>query len=235
MAYSAGKRSTGLAIASGIETQVDGSKLIREDLAVNGNITANKFVVNEKIVVKQSGSTAFGDSNDDTHEFVGGSLTLAGEGGTITLDAATNAITATSLGGTLTTAAQPNITSLGSFTGLQMDASSYLNWGSTNGASGYGIRDNGGNLEFKNSSGTWTALGTGGGTSYAATIGDGVADTFTVTHNLGSRDLVVTVRETSSPYAIIDVPIEFTSTSAMTVYVSTVPTTDQYTVNVVRV
>ena len=41
MAYSAGKRSTGLAIASGIETQVDGSKLIREDLAVNGNITAN--------------------------------------------------------------------------------------------------------------------------------------------------------------------------------------------------
>jgi hypothetical protein len=235
VAYSAGKRSTGLAISSGIETQVDGSKLIREDLAVNGNITANKFVVNEKIVVKQSGSTGFGDTNDDTHEFVGGSLTLAGAGGTITLNAATNAITATSVGGTLTTAAQPNITSLGSLTGLKMDASSYLNWGSTAGASGYGIRDNSGNLEFKNSSGTWTALGTGGGTSYSAAIGNGSDVNFTVTHNLGSRDLAVTIRETSSPYGMVLAPVEFTTTSALAISFPTAPASNEYTVNVVKV
>lgn len=38
----------------------------------------------------------------------------------------------------------------------------YINFGATSGSSGYGIRDNAGTMEFKNSAGTWTALGTGG-------------------------------------------------------------------------
>jgi hypothetical protein len=40
---------------------------------------------------------------------------------------------------------------------IGMAASSYLNWGSTDGTSGYGIRDNGGNIEVKNSGGSWGA------------------------------------------------------------------------------
>jgi fibronectin-binding autotransporter adhesin len=40
---------------------------------------------------------------------------------------------------------------------IGMAASSYLNWGSTDGATGYGIRDNGGTIEFKNSGGSWAA------------------------------------------------------------------------------
>jgi hypothetical protein len=39
----------------------------------------------------------------------------------------------------------------------------YLNFNAVSGALGYGIRDNGGNLEFKNSGGAWTAFGSGGG------------------------------------------------------------------------
>lgn len=47
--------------------------------------------------------------------------------------------------------------------GIRMDASSdvglaassYLNFGTTLGSSGYGIRDNGGSIEFKNSGGSW--------------------------------------------------------------------------------
>jgi hypothetical protein len=42
-------------------------------------------------------------------------------------------------------------------------ASSYLNFGSTDGATGYGIRDNAGTMEYKNSAGSWTALSAGGG------------------------------------------------------------------------
>jgi hypothetical protein len=39
----------------------------------------------------------------------------------------------------------------------------YLNFGDVSGALGYGVRDNGGVLEFKNLSGSWTAFGTGTG------------------------------------------------------------------------
>jgi hypothetical protein len=42
-------------------------------------------------------------------------------------------------------------------------SSRYLNFGTTTGSSGYGIRDNAGTLEFKNSGGSWTGIGTGGG------------------------------------------------------------------------
>ncbi len=39
----------------------------------------------------------------------------------------------------------------------------YLNWGTTVGSGGYGIRDNAGTLEFKNSGGIWAAFAGGGG------------------------------------------------------------------------
>lgn len=39
-----------------------------------------------------------------------------------------------------------------------LQAASYLNWGSTSGSDGYGIRDNSGMLEYKNSGGTWQSL-----------------------------------------------------------------------------
>ncbi len=46
---------------------------------------------------------------------------------------------------------------------LGLAASSYLNWGSTIGTSGYGLRDNAGTLQFKHSDGDWEDIGTGGG------------------------------------------------------------------------
>ena len=49
----------------------------------------------------------------------------------------------------------------------------YLNWGSTSGSSGYGVRDNGGRMEFKHSGDAWTEFGTGGGGgSFASLTGD---------------------------------------------------------------
>ena len=41
---------------------------------------------------------------------------------------------------------------------LAANGGSYLNFGSTSGSSGYGIRDNNGTLEFKNTGGSWTNL-----------------------------------------------------------------------------
>lgn len=48
---------------------------------------------------------------------------------------------------------------------LGLAASSYLNWGSTIGTGGYGLRDNAGTIQFKNSGGSWADLGSGGGGS----------------------------------------------------------------------
>ncbi len=42
---------------------------------------------------------------------------------------------------------------------IGMDASSYLNFGDTDGTTGYGIRDNGGVVEVKNSGGSWMNIG----------------------------------------------------------------------------
>jgi hypothetical protein len=39
-----------------------------------------------------------------------------------------------------------------------LQAGSYLNWGATSGTNGYGIWDNAGTLQFKNSGGNWASI-----------------------------------------------------------------------------
>lgn len=39
----------------------------------------------------------------------------------------------------------------------------YLNFGSNSGSSGYGFRDSGGTMQYKNANGSWAAFGSGGG------------------------------------------------------------------------
>lgn len=55
------------------------------------------------------------------------------------------------------------------FATLHLTASAYANWGTTLGTDGYGLRDNAGTLQFKNSGGSWAALiaGITGGTCTA--------------------------------------------------------------------
>jgi Chaperone of endosialidase len=47
-------------------------------------------------------------------------------------------------------------------------ASGYINFGSTDGSSGYGIRDHSGTIECKNSGGSWSACQGSGGSTFAA-------------------------------------------------------------------
>lgn len=75
--------------------------------------------------------------------------------------------------------------------------------------------------------------GLSGSNIYAVSIGDGSTTTFTVTHNLGSRDVVVVVRQTASPYAMIQPDIIFTTINTISVVFSTAPTTDEFRVTVV--
>ena len=68
---------------------------------------------------------------------------------------------------------------------------------------------------------------------YSVAVGDGIETSLVVTHNLNTRDVIATVRETGSPYAVVFPDIEMTSVDTITVKFATAPTLNQYTVTVV--
>jgi hypothetical protein len=65
---------------------------------------------------------------------------------------------------------------------------------------------------------------------YAASVGDGTATSYTVTHSLNTKDVTVAVYDNSSPYAEVICDVQHTSTSAITLLFSVAPTSNQYRV-----
>ena len=65
---------------------------------------------------------------------------------------------------------------------------------------------------------------------YAANVGDGSATSYTVSHNLGTKDVIVSVYDNSTPFAEVICDVQHTSTSAITLLFSVAPTSNQYRV-----
>lgn len=65
---------------------------------------------------------------------------------------------------------------------------------------------------------------------YAVNIGDGTNTSYTVTHNLGTRDVTVAVYRNSGSYDEVMPDVNHTSTTALTVVFSSAPTSNQYRV-----
>jgi hypothetical protein len=65
---------------------------------------------------------------------------------------------------------------------------------------------------------------------YAANVGDGTNTTYTISHNLGTKDVIVSIYDNSSPYAEVICDVQHTSTSAITLLFSVAPTSNQYRV-----
>jgi hypothetical protein len=65
---------------------------------------------------------------------------------------------------------------------------------------------------------------------YAANVGDGSATSYTITHNLGTRDIQVTVYDNSSPYAEVFCDVNHATTNTATLLFSVAPTSNQYRV-----
>lgn len=65
------------------------------------------------------------------------------------------------------------------------------------------------------------------------TLGNGAAISFVVTHNLNTQDAVVTIRETTAPYAQVITDVEFTTVNTLTVKFAAAPTASQYTITIV--
>ena len=67
-------------------------------------------------------------------------------------------------------------------------------------------------------------------TKYATNIGDGTATSYTVTHNLATKDVIVSIYDNASPYAEVMTDVEHTTTNTITVLFSVAPTTEKYRV-----
>ena len=92
-----------------------------------------------------------------------------------------------------------------------------------------------GKIFYKNSSNAiveFTSAVSLAGTVYNTTVGDGTNTSFVVTHNFGSRDVSVTVREAASPYGLILTSWEATSSNTITVYFDSPPASSSVRVSV---
>jgi hypothetical protein len=72
-----------------------------------------------------------------------------------------------------------------------------------------------------------------GAMKHSQTIGNGSATQFTVTHNLGTRDVIVLVYEAGSPWAEVIADVEHATTNAVTVRFSEAPASNEFRVVVV--
>lgn len=66
---------------------------------------------------------------------------------------------------------------------------------------------------------------------YTTTLGGATSQV--VTHNLNTRDVSVTIRETNSPYAVVLTDIELTTVNTLTVSFAVAPAADAYTITVI--
>ena len=65
---------------------------------------------------------------------------------------------------------------------------------------------------------------------YAANVGDGSATSYTITHNLGTRDVIVSVYEASGSYAEVICDVNHATANTITLLFSVAPTLNQYRV-----
>ena len=70
-------------------------------------------------------------------------------------------------------------------------------------------------------------------TRYATSVGDTSTTSFTVTHSLNTRDVIVQVREVASPYAVVIADVAATTADTVTVAFATAPSSNQYRVTVI--
>ena len=77
-----------------------------------------------------------------------------------------------------------------------------------------------------------TAPSGAAGSTYFSTIGNGSTSTFTITHGLSTRDLVVSFTETAAPYGAFSTTWEATTINAVTVYFETPPSSNGVRVSI---
>lgn len=80
---------------------------------------------------------------------------------------------------------------------------------------------------------TQADLPTGTARSFAANVGDGSSLSMAVTHNLGTRDVMVMLRTVASPFNLVNTYWEATDNNNVTLYFTVAPTSGQYRVKII--
>ena len=93
-------------------------------------------------------------------------------------------------------------------------------------------------LTWNETSDQWTLTNDGSNyhavaRKFATSIGDGSATTYTVTHNLGTKDVTVQIFENNADYNQIEADVQHTSTSVVTIKFAVAPSSNEYRVVVV--
>jgi hypothetical protein len=65
---------------------------------------------------------------------------------------------------------------------------------------------------------------------FTTTVGDGSSTTITVTHNLGTMDIVISMYEAASPYNMVMTDIQITDVNNIKLIFASAPTADEYKV-----
>lgn len=81
-------------------------------------------------------------------------------------------------------------------------------------------------LKFDGTKFAPAAEGNVSGTVHSTTIGDGSATSFTINHNLGTRNISVTARNASSPYEVIYLRWEASTTNSVLIDFSSPPSSN---------
>lgn len=70
--------------------------------------------------------------------------------------------------------------------------------------------------------------------SFSDTFGDGVSTSYPIVHGLGTRNVVCQAYLTAAPYTKTDFEIEHTDVNTVTVKMNVAPSTDEYTITVIK-
>lgn len=67
---------------------------------------------------------------------------------------------------------------------------------------------------------------------FSADVGDGAATSYVLTHNLNTQDVMVSLRDNASPFALMEADFEATTVNTVTIRFAVAPTTNQYRVTI---
>jgi hypothetical protein len=139
-----------------------------------------------------------------------------------------NQITVSEANGTYTVSLPSSITlSTANLTSLFVDSIEIDTTGATNGQV---LKYNG--TKFAPAEDLNSGGGGAAGSTYLATIGDGTNTVYALTHNLGTRDILVSVRNANSPYETYLVQWEATTSNTVTLDFQNAPSSNSVRVAV---
>lgn len=221
--------------------QASGAAVRATDFDSSAEVTPGAFVFVEEgtanadsgWVLTTDGSITVGTTALTWSQFSGAGQVTAGAGltktgNTIDVGGTTDRITvnADSVDIASTYVGQSSITTLGTVTTGTWNASTVaIAYGGTGAASASAARFN---LGASAASANATLP-----QKLAVNVGNNSATDFTITHNLNTRDVTVTVYDNSSPYGVMYTDVENASVNTVVVRFSVAPTTDQYRVVII--